>query len=132
MLAGFAHHGAIAHRHALGGQKRHLIALAKRLKTRNLLDSLDIQLGEVDGGGNLVGVLKVLGGKLGQHGGKATTELIELGCLDGHAHRTGMPAAANQQVGATLDASNRLTLPTERPDPRAMPSSIEKSSAGTW
>ena len=42
VLAGFAHHGAIAHRHALGSQKRHLIALAKRLKTRNLLDSLDI------------------------------------------------------------------------------------------
>ena len=42
VLAGFAHHGAIAHCHALGGQKRHLIALAKRLKTGNLLDSLDI------------------------------------------------------------------------------------------
>lgn len=42
VLAGFAHHGAIAHRHALGRQQRHLIALAKRLKTRNLLDSLDI------------------------------------------------------------------------------------------
>ena len=64
VLAGFAHHGAIAHRHALGGQKRHLIALAKRLKTGDLLDGLNIQLGEVNGGGNLVGVLKVLGGKL--------------------------------------------------------------------
>ena len=42
VLAGFAHDGAIAHRHALGGQKRHLIALAKRLKTGNLLDGLDI------------------------------------------------------------------------------------------
>ena len=64
VLAGFAHHGAIAHRHALGGQKRHLIALAKRLKTGNLLDGLDIQLGEVNGGGNLVSVLKVIGRKL--------------------------------------------------------------------
>ena len=64
VLAGFAHHGAIAHRHALGSQKRHLIALAKRLKTGNLLDGLNIQLGEVNGGGNLVSVLKLIGGKL--------------------------------------------------------------------
>ena len=42
VFAGFAHHGAITHRHALGGQQRHLIALAKRLKTGNLLDGLDI------------------------------------------------------------------------------------------
>ena len=64
VLAGFAHHGAIAHRHALGGQQRHLVALAKRLKTGNLLYSLDIQLGKVDRGGNLVDVFKVLGGNL--------------------------------------------------------------------
>ena len=64
VLAGFAHHGTIAHCHALGRQQRHLVALAKRLKTGDLLDGLNIQLGEVNGGGNLVGVLKVLGGKL--------------------------------------------------------------------
>ena len=64
VLAGFAHHGAVAHRHALGSQQRHLVALAKRLKTGDLLDGLDIQLGKVDGGGDLVGVFKVLGGKL--------------------------------------------------------------------
>ena len=110
VLAGFAHHGAIAHCHALGRQQRHLVALAKRLKTGNLLDSLNIQLGEVDGGGNLVGVLKVLGGKLGQHGGKATTELIELGRLDGHAHRTRMPAATNQQIGAAFYGVEQVDL----------------------
>ena len=110
VLAGFAHHGAIAHCHALGRQQRHLVALAKRLKTGDLLDGLNIQLGEVDGGGNLVGVLKVLGGKLGQHGGKATTELVELGRLDGHAHRTRMPAATNQQIGATLDGVEQVDL----------------------
>ena len=102
VLAGFAHHGAIAHCHALGRQQRHLVALAKRLKTGDLLDGLNIQLGEVDGGSNLVGVLKVLGGKLGQHGGKATTELVELRRLDGHAYRTRMPAATNQQIGAAF------------------------------
>ena len=102
VLAGFAHHGAIAHCHALGRQQRHLVALAKRLKTGDLLYSLDIQLGEVDGGSNLVGVLKVLGGKLGQHGGKAATELVELRRLDGHAYRTRMPAATNQQIGAAF------------------------------
>ena len=64
VLAGFAHHGAIAHCHALGRQQRHLVALAKRLKTGNLLYSLDIQLGKVDRGGNLVDVFKVLGGNL--------------------------------------------------------------------
>ena len=64
VLAGFAHHGAVAHRHALGSQQRHLVALAKRLKAGDLLDGLDIQLGKVDGGGDLVGVFKVLGGKL--------------------------------------------------------------------
>ena len=64
VLAGFAHHGAIAHCHALGRQQRHLVALAKRLKTGDLLDGLNIQLGKVDGGGDLVGVFKVLGGKL--------------------------------------------------------------------
>ena len=64
VLAGFAHHGAIAHRHALGGQQRHLVALAKRLKTGNLLDGLNIQLGKVDRGGNLVDVFKVLDGNL--------------------------------------------------------------------
>ena len=42
VLASFAHHGAIAHCHALGRQQRHLVALAKRLKTGDLLDSLDI------------------------------------------------------------------------------------------
>ena len=68
VLAGLTHHGAITHRHALGSQQRHLITLAKRLKAGNLLDGLDIQFGKVDRGGNLVGVLKVLGGKLGQHG----------------------------------------------------------------
>ena len=110
MLAGLAHHGAIAHRHALGSQQRHLITLAKRLKAGNLLDGLDIQFGKVNRGGNLVGVLKVLGGKLGQHGGKATTKLIELRRLDGHAHRTGMSAAANQQVGAALDGFEQVDL----------------------
>ena len=110
VLAGLTHHGAIAHRHALGGQQRYLVALAKRLKAGNLLDGLDIQLGKVDGGGNLVGVLKVLGGKLGQHGGKAAAELIELGCLDGHAHRARMPAATNQQVGAALDGVEQVDL----------------------
>ena len=110
VLAGLAHHGTIAHRHALSGQQRHLVALAKRLKAGNLLDGLDIQLGKVDGGGNLVGVLKVLGGKLGQHGGKATAELIELGCLNSHTHRTGMPAATNQQVGAALDGVEQVDL----------------------
>ena len=110
MLAGFAHHGAIAHCHALGRQQRHLVALAKRLKAGDLLDGLNIQLGEVNGGGNLVGVLKVLGGKLGQHGRKATTELVELGRLDGHAHRTRMPAATNQQIGATLDGVEQVDL----------------------
>ena len=111
VLAGFAHHGAIAHCHALGRQQRHLVALAKRLKTGDLLDGLNIQLGEVDRGGNLVGVLKVLGGKLGQHGGKATTELVELGRLDGHAHRTRMPAATNQQVGAAFYGVEQVDLP---------------------
>ena len=110
VLAGFAHHGAIAHCHALGRQQRHLVALAKRLKTGDLLYSLDIQLGKVDRGGNLVGVLKVFGGKLGQHGGKTSTELVELGRLDGHAHRTRMPAATNQQVGATLDGVEQVDL----------------------
>ena len=110
MLAGFAHHGAITHRHALGSQQRHLITLAKRLKAGNLLDGLDIQFGKVDRGGNLVGVLKVLGGKLGQHGGKTSTKLIELRRLDGHAHRTGMSAAANQQVGAALDGFEQIDL----------------------
>ena len=108
MLAGFAHHGAVAHRHALGSQQRHLVALAKRLKAGDLLDGLDIQLGKVDGGGDLVGVFKVLGGKLGQHGGKAAAELIELGCLDGHTHRTGMSAATNQQVGTALDGVKQV------------------------
>ena len=42
VLAGFAHHGAIAHCHALGRQQRHLVALAKRLKTGDLLDGFDI------------------------------------------------------------------------------------------
>lgn len=110
VLAGFAHHGAIAHCHALGRQQRHLVALAKRLKTGDLLDGLNIQLGEVDGGSNLVGVLKVLGGKLGQHGGKATTELVELGRLDGHAHRTRMPAATNQQVGTAFYGFEQVDL----------------------
>ena len=110
VLAGFAHHGAIAHCHALGRQQRHLVALAKRLKTGDLLDGLNIQLGEVDGSGNLVGVLKVLGGKLGQHGGKATTELVELGRLDGHAHRTRMPAATNQQIRAALYGVEQVDL----------------------
>ena len=110
VLAGFTHHGAIAHCHALGRQQRYLVALAKRLKTGDLLDGLNIQLGEVDGGGNLVSVLKVLGGKLGQHGGKATTELVELGRLDGHAHRTRMPAATNQQIGAALDSVEQVDL----------------------
>ena len=64
MLAGLAHHGAIAHRHALGSQQRHLVTLAKRLKAGNLLYSLDIQLGKVDRGGNLVDVFKVLSGNL--------------------------------------------------------------------
>ena len=64
MLAGLTHHGAIAHRHALGSQQRHLITLAKRLKAGNLLYSLDIQLGKVDRGGNLVDVFKVLSGNL--------------------------------------------------------------------
>ena len=64
VLAGLAHHGTIAHRHALGSQQRHLVALAKRLKAGNLLDGLDIQLGQVNGSSDLVGVLKVLGGKL--------------------------------------------------------------------
>ncbi len=118
MLAGLTHHGAITHRHALGSQQRHLITLAKRLKAGNLLDGLDIQFGKVDRGGNLVGVLKVLGGKLRQHGGKTSTKLIELRCLDGHAHRTGMPAAANQQVGAAfygleqVDLAYRAARPT--------------------
>ena len=110
MLAGFAHHGAIAHCHALGRQQRHLVALAKRLKTGDLLDGLNIQLGEVDRGGNLVGVLKVLGGKFGQHGGKTTTELVELGRLDGHAHRTRMPAATNQQIGAAFYGVEQVDL----------------------
>ena len=110
VLAGFAHHGAIAHRHALGGQKRHLVALAKRLKTGDLLDGLNIQLGEVDRGGNLVGVLKVLGGKFGQHGGKTTTELVELGRLDGHAHRARMPAATNQQIRAAFYGVEQVDL----------------------
>ena len=64
VLASLTHHGAITHRHALGSQQRHLITLAKRLKAGNLLDGLDIQFGKVDRGGNLVGVLKVLGRKL--------------------------------------------------------------------
>jgi len=110
VLAGFAHHGAVAHCHALGRQQRHLVALAKRLKTGDLLDGLNIQLGEVDGGSNLVGVLKVLGGELGQHGGKTTTELVELGRLDGHAHRTRMPAATNQQIGAALYGVEQVDL----------------------
>ena len=110
MLAGFAHHGAIAHCHALGRQQRHLVALAKRLKTGDLLDGLNIQLGEVDGGSNLVGVLKVLGGKLGQHGGKTTTELVELRRLDGHTHRARMPAATNQQIGTALDGVEQVDL----------------------
>ena len=110
MLAGLTHHGTITHRHALGSQQRNLITLAKRLKAGNLLDGLDIQFGKVDRGGNLIGVLKVLGGKLGQHSGKATTELVELGRLDGHAHRTGMPAAANQQVGTALDGFEQVDL----------------------
>ena len=110
VLAGLAHHGAIAHRHALGGQQRYLVALAKRLKAGNLLDGLDIQLGKVDSSGDLVGVFKVLGGKLGQHGGKTAAELIELGCLDRHAHRARMPAAANQQVGAALDGVEKVNL----------------------
>ncbi len=131
VLAGFAHHGAITHRHALGSQQRHLITLAKRLKAGNLLDGLDIQFGKVDRGGNLVGVLKVLGGKLGQHGGKTSTKLIELRRLDGHAHRTGMSAAANQQVGAALDGFEQIDLAYRAAEPRAIPSSIEKSSAGT-
>ena len=110
VLAGLAHHGTIAHRHALGGQQRHLVALAKRLKAGNLLDGLDIQLGKVDGSGDLVGVLKVLGGKLGQHGGKAAAELIELGGLNGHAHGARMPTATNQQVGAALDGVKQVDL----------------------
>ena len=110
VLAGFAHHGAVAHRHALGGQQRHFVALAKRLKARNLLDGLDIQFGKVDSSSNLVGVFKVLGRKLGQYGGKTAAELIELGCLDSHAHRARMPAAANQQVGAALDGVEQVDL----------------------
>ena len=110
VLAGLTHHGAITHRHALGSQQRHLITLAKRLKAGNLLDGLDIQFGKVDRGGNLVGVLKVLGGKLGQHDGKATAELIELGCLDGHTHRTGMSAATNHQVGTAFDGVKQVNF----------------------
>ena len=110
VLAGFAHHGAVAHRHTLGGQQRHFVALAKRLKARNLLDGLDIQFGKVDSSGNLVGVFKVLGRKLGQHGGKTAAELIELGCLDSHAHGARMPAATNQQVGAALDGVEQVDL----------------------
>ncbi len=108
MLTRFTYHSSVAHGDAAGRKQRNLIALAKGLQNRNLLNGLDIKLREFDNGCNLVCVLKILGRKLTQNLSQATAELIKLIGLYGYANSARMTSKANKQVGTFLDSIKQI------------------------
>ena len=65
VIARFSHRSTIGHGHAGSCKQRNPVALSKRFERRNLLDSVDIELVELNNSSDLVGVLEVLGGELG-------------------------------------------------------------------
>ncbi len=129
MLAGFAHHGAIAHIvYALGGQQWHLVALATGSDGRSSMVSI------FSSERSTVAATSSVSSKSSAGSSDSTAEdddgTRRAGRLDGHAHRACPPRRISRSEQRST-ASNRLTLPTERPGTASDTVSIENSSAGT-